>query len=391
LSISLQAYGKALPSLAQNTLGKITYSSKEGELRGDYILAMSGSAPAWDLLGYAGVLIVGDVEAGLATSMVDAGVPVIYGLSTLAHLQEGDIVALQPSGYVRTLYRVASNHNAIFTTDRCNSFCLMCSQPPRPIHDEDRIAEHLRLLDLIESDPLELGVTGGEPTLLKNDLIRLIERCKERLPNTALHVLSNGRMFYYGSFAKRIAEIGHPDLVFGIPLYSDIDFEHDYVVQAPGAFGQTLIGLQNLGRYGVPVEIRVVIHKLTYHRLPNLAEFIYRNVPFAAHVALMGLEVIGFAVPNLKDLWVDPADCRNNLTEATKYLVTRGLNVSIYNHQLCTVPQELWGYCRRSISDWKNEYLPVCAECVKREACGGFFQSSLGRKYSSSINPILSS
>jgi hypothetical protein len=34
--------------------------------------------------------------------------------------------------------------------------------------------------------------------------------------------------------------------------------------------------------------VRVVIHALTYRRLPQLAEFIYRNFAFAAHVALMG-------------------------------------------------------------------------------------------------------
>lgn len=389
MSINLQAYGKALPSLTGNVLGRITYSPTDVVRRGDYILAVSRSLQASELGGYAGVLIGGDLDAKLITSLVDAGIPAVYGIPSLEHLQDGDIVALQPSGYVRTLYRVASNHNAIFTTDRCNSFCLMCSQPPRPVDDRDRIAEHLRLIDLIESPPVELGITGGEPTLLKEDLLRLIGRCKERMPNTALHILSNGRMFYYGSFAKRVADIGHPDLVFGIPLYSDLDFEHDYVVQAPGAFGQTMVGLQNLGRYGVPVEIRVVIHKLTYRRLPRLAEFIYRNLPFAAHVALMGLEIMGFAISNLEDLWIDPVNYRCSLSEATRYLVARGLNVSIYNHQLCTVPREIWGYCRQSISDWKNDYLPVCSDCIEVENCGGFFQSSLGRRYSSAISPIL--
>jgi len=34
--------------------------------------------------------------------------------------------------------------------------------------------------------------------------------------------------------------------MLGIPLYSDIDDEHDFVVQASGAFEETLHGLYNL-------------------------------------------------------------------------------------------------------------------------------------------------
>ena len=219
----------------------------------------------------------------------------------------------------------------------------MCSQPPKPVDDRHRIAEHLRLVELIDPSTPELGITGGEPTLLKDDLLILVERCRELLPQTALHVLSNGRLFYYGSFARRLAGIGHPDLMIGVPLYSDVDSEHDYVVQSAGAFDQTLIGLQNLGRYGVPVEIRIVVHRLTYARLPRLAEFIYRNLPFASHVALMGLEIMGFAVPNLADLWIDPVEYGRELVTSVNFLAQHGLRVSIYNHQLCVVPREAWG------------------------------------------------
>jgi MoaA/NifB/PqqE/SkfB family radical SAM enzyme len=43
--------------------------------------------------------------------------------------------------------------------------------------------------------------------------------------------------------------------MLGIPIYSDVDSEHDYVVQAKGAFEETVSGLHNLARYNVAVEI----------------------------------------------------------------------------------------------------------------------------------------
>ena len=263
----------------------------------------------------------------------------------------------------------------------------MCSQPPRDVDDGGRIVEHLRLIDLIDPETRELGITGGEPTLLGDDFLSLIAHCKAKLPSTALHILTNGRLFYYRTFAKALGEISHPDMMLGIPLYSDIDAEHDYVVQAKGAFEETVLGIHNLARYSVPVEIRVVIHQQTYRRLPALAEFIARNFPFAAHIALMGLEMVGLVHQNMQELWIDPYHYQEQLRKATETLSFSGLTVSIYNHQLCVLDRALWHLSRKSISDWKNIYLPECRDCTLRSDCGGFFQSA-AKKHSLFIEPL---
>jgi His-Xaa-Ser system radical SAM maturase HxsC len=384
--LKLQTYGATLSRFSGVAIGRIT--SEPREPRRDHVLKVDRIGRISDLAGYAGLLTLESLVAERQRELENAGVPTVFGVKGFDHLEDGDVVALHPGGYVRTLYRIGSRHNALFATDRCNSFCLMCSQPPRPVDDRDRAQEHLRLIELIDPSTTELGITGGEPTLLKSDLLRIVERCKELLPGTSLHILSNGRLFYYGSFAEGLGLIEHPDLMIGVPLYSDLDFEHDFIVQAAGAFDETMIGLQNLERYGVPVEIRVVIHRLTYRRLLDLAEFIYRNLSFAAHVVLMGLEMMGFAVPHRKELWIDPFDYREELREATWFLAARGMNVSIYNHQLCVMPRDLWHFCRQSISDWKNEYLPACDHCLVRERCGGFFASALQHGFSRHIAPI---
>jgi His-Xaa-Ser system radical SAM maturase HxsC len=240
----------------------------------------------------------------------------------------------------------------------------------------------LDTIGLIDETTAELGITGGEPTLLKDGFLEVVRACKDRLPNTSLHVLSNGRLFRYGTFARRLADIDHPDIMLGVPVYSDLEDRHDHVVQVKGAFEETLIGLHNLGRYRVPVEIRVVVHRFTYERLPQLAEFIYRNLTFASHVTFMGLEQMGFAIGNLDALWIDPWEYRTQLESATLALAERGMNVSVYNHQLCTIPETIWPYARRSISDWKNEYLPQCDACSVRQQCGGFFSSVVKRRVS---------
>jgi His-Xaa-Ser system radical SAM maturase HxsC len=292
------------------------------------------------------------------------------------YASQGDIFGFWTDGNVRSLYRKASKHNSFLVTERCNSYCLMCSQPPKDVDDSWIIDEIEESIPLVDSGTEEIGFTGGEPTLLGGRFIRVLGQCKTVLPNTAIHVLSNGRNFADASLARAWAEVDHPDLMVGIPLYSDISDRHDYVVQADGAFDETIRGILNLKRERQRVEVRVVLHKQTYARLPRLAEFLARNLLFVDHVALMGLEIMGFTRANLDALWIDPSEYQRELKQAVRILDRAGMRVSIYNHQLCLLDRDLWRFAVQSISDWKNEYIEECNHCSVREQCGGFFSSA---------------
>src|SRR5436305_15301409 len=91
------------------------------------------------------------------------------------YLADDDVVAVDPGGLLRVLYRRSSRHNFLFVTDQCNSYCLMCSQPPKAVDDRWRIAELHEVIDLIDPATSTLGFTGGEPTLFGNDFIALIQ------------------------------------------------------------------------------------------------------------------------------------------------------------------------------------------------------------------------
>lgn len=331
---------------------------------------VSASLEDIDLTGYRGILTTSD--GGSARFAV----PIVHKMREIDHLTDGFIVAIEPSsGFVRTVYRPDSDHNILFATERCNSNCLMCSQPPQDRDDSDALtARNLELIELLDPPPSYLCITGGEPTLLGARLLSLVAALRDKLPSTTVHMLSNGRMFAWSEFTQAFAEVSHPNFSIGVPLYSDVAGDHDYVVQAKGAFDQTLMGLHQLARWAQRIEVRVVLHALTIRRLPQLAEFIYRNLTFVEHVALMGLETIGYTPRNLDQLWIDPNDYQRELREAVDVLRLRGMNVSIYNHQLCVLDRGLWKFAKKSISDWKNIYLDECNGCGARDQCGGFFQ-----------------
>ena len=306
----------------------------------------------------------------------------------VTYLSHGDVIRIAPNRKeFRALYRRNSGHNAFLLTEQCNNFCLMCSQPPKP-HDDSHIINHvLRTIPLMAPETRAIGLTGGEPTLLGDRLIEIVQSLKSNLPQTAVHMLSNGRNFKDINFTKKLAKINHPDLMIGIPLYSDISSIHDYVVQADGAYDDTIRGIINLKSLGVKVEIRVVIHQATYARLPDIARFIRRNLTFVDQVALMGLEMTGFTKFNLEKLWIDPKDYQPQLVEAAETLNSARMRVSIYNHQLCVLDPRLHPFNRKSISDWKNEYMPECGDCTRKQDCGGFF-SSAKLRYSRHIKPF---
>jgi His-Xaa-Ser system radical SAM maturase HxsC len=308
-------------------------------------------------------------------------VNVIQISDDLAHLTDGDIIRISPArGRVRVLYRAKAKQNSLLLTERCNHYCLMCSQPPKTNDDSHLIEEVIEVLRLAVDYSTEIGFTGGEPTLLGEELFRLVRIARNLLPDSSLHILSNGRAFEDENNAIKLRDVGHPDLMIGIPIYSDAPEIHNYIVQAENALDGTIRGLNNLNRQGIPVEIRVVLHQINVDRLPQLAEYIATNFPFVSQVAFMGLEMMGFARANKNLLWIEPDEYADKLSKAVMHLDTRHINTLIYNLQMCVMPSDMWPFMVRSISEWKNDYEPECETCAARAMCGGFFSSVIYRK-----------
>jgi His-Xaa-Ser system radical SAM maturase HxsC len=216
----------------------------------------------------------------------------------------------------------------------------------------------------------------------------VLSDCRDFLPQTAIHVLSNGRAFASTEVVAAWAGIQHPNLTVGIPIYSAVDTVHDYVVQAKGAFDETVIGILKLKNSGQRVEVRVVLHAITAPRIVATCQWLARNLPFVDHVALMGLENTGFAIANGELLWIDPMDYRESLAEAVHILAASKVRVSVYNLQRCVLARPIWPYAAQSISDWKNAYTAECDRCDEKPRCSGFFTTGRPR-YSRGIRRIV--
>src|SRR5262249_6242795 len=100
-------------------------------------------------------------------------------------------------------------------------------------------------IPLVDKQTRSLGFTGGEPLLNWRGFMAILRDCRDELPRTAVHVLSNGRAFASTEVVADWTGVQHPSLTVGIPIYSAVDQVHDYVVQANGAFDETVLGILN--------------------------------------------------------------------------------------------------------------------------------------------------
>lgn len=284
-----QIQGKSF-NIVEDVVGRITFGKKMFHRSNEIWVSKDASSPAF---GYAATITTKD-------TISDNGKPYCV-VDNVDEFHEGDVVVVNQQGEIIFVYEVKSNHNAIMATERCNHRCIMCPQPPI-LQEKDKTPFNLKLISLFDKNTQEIGITGGEPTLIGDNLFVLINHIKKELPHTAISILSNGVKFADKEYAMKLAKCRHHDLQIDIPLFSDIAEEHNRIVGAK-TFYKTVQGLYNLALFHQRIGIRIVVHKQTYKRLPQFADYIYHNFPFVAQVAFMQMETTGLAKENIDQLW----------------------------------------------------------------------------------------
>ena len=291
-------------------------------------------------------------------------------------LEEGDCVLIDKDGTITVVWEKQAPMNPLLLTEMCDCRCLMCPQPPKE-HDQFLTEISKRILNLVKIENTQaICLTGGEPTLLKDDLFDILGIINKEHPKSAVMMLTNGKSFANFEFTKRFIAVKPRNFLTCVSMHGDVDELHDQIAGVKGSFYKTAMGLQNLARFREKIEIRIVVNRLNAHRLESIATFIQRNFPFIYHCTFMGMEITGLACDNYDDVWIDPYEYRDQLSRAIRVLSRADMNVSIYNLPLCLVEPKSWSFARKSISGWKNDYLPICEGCLVKVKCCGIFTTS---------------
>lgn len=312
------------------------------------------------------------------TKRINTSKPTVWGLDDnfYSNLLEDDIIQIFPDGRINVLWEKRLNPYDIvlFITNQCNANCIMCPQPPHK-DDYSLYDTNLLLLEYLKDQPIKkIGITGGEPTVKRNDLVKLLQLSYKNYPTAKVDLLTNAKKLSDFSYSKELS-MSNPNINFCISFPSDNLEDFNSIIGAD-VFTDVLIAVQNLAKLRQNIELRIVIIKQNSNRLVSISEFIFRNFPFVIHIAFMGMEVIGHAFDNINKINIRPDEYNGSLLNAVQFLSQRDMAVSIYNIPYCLVDRRCWRFLRNSISAWKQSYSKECNLCIKKNSCPGLFETT---------------
>ena len=205
---------------SQEIVGRVTLNGKSIFNRSSYILVSDSPSST---KGYRAVISKIDIKSNMS-------IPYIQ-VDNTNDFNEGDVINITTDGEICFLYEINSSSNAIFATARCNHRCIMCPQPP-VLQEKDKTDFNLELIKLFDKNTQEVGITGGEPTMIGDRLFELIRQIKKSCPQAAISILSNGVKFADIEYTAKLAACNHHDLQIDVPIFSDIASEHNRIVGA---------------------------------------------------------------------------------------------------------------------------------------------------------------
>lgn len=283
----------------------------------------------------------------------------------------GDVLLIDPKRQVaHRLIRPSSRDNTFLVTEQCDRFCIMCSQPPKPRHED--MFDYFLAAARLAPRGAQIGISGGEPLLHKKALFAFIDAVFATRDDLTFHILTNGQNL--GCEDLEWLQRYRERLLWGVPIYSSKPVDHDKIVGKLGAFERLCSNLAILGLAGAALELRTVVMVQNVSSLPELGDFISRHLPFSDTWAIMQMEPIGFGRQSWRKCFFDNSVDFSAIGTAIDLMRARNQGVMLYNFPLCTVPMPYRDIAVRSISDWKQKFLPACDKCSMRGQCAGFFE-----------------
>ncbi len=215
----------------------------------------------------------------------------------------------------------------------CNNNCIFCSVghkfPENKVKPWSEVKKHIEYAKKVNAKTFSFS--GGEPTIFRY-LIKGIRYAKS-LGIETIEIQSNGRMFCYKDFARKVVESGANR--FLISLHGDNRELVDRMNMVPGSFDQTVQGIKNLKELGVEnLRFSTVITKFNYNILPRIMKFLLKFDPIGIHVNYLIID--GNAYKYL-DVVMPPrmSEVSPYVKEAIRIVKKAGKEIWIYSFPYC--------------------------------------------------------
>jgi len=183
----------------------------------------------------------------------------------------------------------------------------------------EEVIQHIKEAAMEGAESIVL--TGGEITI-RGDFFQMVEYALSK--GLTVIIQTNGRMFYYEEFAKRIASYDKVHLT--VALHSSKPEVHDRITGSKNSFKQTTEGIRNLKKHGIGNRVggKIVMSKMNYKDLPELITLAHN----------LGLMSVNIAFPHaMGNAQLNFYDCVPKYSEIKNYIlktIRKSLELKMY-------------------------------------------------------------
>ena len=259
----------------------------------------------------------------------------------------------------------------------CNNNCRFCyNRGGKDIFPKLTFEDIKREIKKAKEKGYEAIVLFGGECTLRSDFFKILDLIKKAKLKLSLE--TNGRMFAYEDFVKKLAQY---DLVcVQVSIHGHTSKLHDFLTQTPGSFIQTIQGIINLQKYFPELLITTytVITKQNYQYLPLIGKFISE----------MGIRWLYFSFLDIRgraiqfpSLIIPLQKVRPYLLETLSYLHSKNIRFTINKGPICILPEFHKNFQYEPYLLKNNFFLKdkVCQACIFNKRCVGFSKNYVKR------------
>lgn len=214
----------------------------------------------------------------------------------------------------------------------CNNACSFCINSYKRDLKSKSTAEIMQEMAVArKKGNTYLELIGGEPTI-RPDILDIISFGK-KLKFKYIVMATNGRLFSYPDFAKKIVQAGLTDLIFSI--HGDNAKLHDSLTRARGSFDQLIEGIRNVRAAGLQnIGSNTTIVKQNFRRLEKI-----------------GMLIRKLGINNSEFIFVDPEN--GEISDNIQMYVPKISEAAPYIHKTLSLAQ-------KKEVHWHIRYVPLC-------------------------------
>jgi MoaA/NifB/PqqE/SkfB family radical SAM enzyme len=287
-------------------------------------------------------------------------------------------------------------------TMACNERCPFCNVPVED-YAVRTTPEHVieaELAELVASGAQTVTVSGGEPTLLRKRLCKLVSDARAR--SVPFVELQTNAVLLDESYARELAAAGLTSAF--VSLLSHVPEHHDTLAGLAGAFPRCLAGIDALLDAGIRVTLNPVVASLTQELLPDFIDFVATRLSRVRSISLSAVQPHGRARHDL-DLLPDYAVLARVIPTARTRAAAA--NIELLN-PYCGLPVCVgWADALGSsveaieaaepfqdgpaaiglINRGDKRHGPACRRCALRSRCGGAWHAYWDHRGGSGLQP----